>query len=182
MVWPVRLAASKLTSATAWEWLPGVVTEGKTVVVRTRDAHGVSPRKAGDGVVFDAAPLRVGTALGNFIVSACAREWQPGQEVQLLLRPQDAQVLHKPPEGANQFTAQVLDCLFRLTRDRGHSLVLVTHNEATASLCRRVLRLRGVFCPRPHRQKRRGGLFASPAHGQRRRHGPGHGNGRGRGL
>jgi ABC-type Fe3+/spermidine/putrescine transport system ATPase subunit len=39
------------------------------------------------GVVFDAAPLRVGTALGNFIVSACAREWQPGQEVQLLLRP-----------------------------------------------------------------------------------------------
>jgi len=64
------------------------------------------------GVVLDAAPLRVGTALGNFIVSACAREWQPGQEVQLLLRPQDAQVLHKPLEGENQFTAQVLDCLF----------------------------------------------------------------------
>lgn len=64
------------------------------------------------GVVLGLAPLRVGTALGNFLVSACARDWQPGQKVRLLLRPQDAQVLPGQPELENQFTARVLDCLF----------------------------------------------------------------------
>lgn len=37
---------------------------------------------------------------------------------------------------------QVLDYLFGLTRDRGHTLVLVTHNEAVAAECERRLVLR----------------------------------------
>jgi len=37
---------------------------------------------------------------------------------------------------------QVLDYLFRLTRDRGHTLVLVTHNADVAALCDRALILR----------------------------------------
>jgi predicted ABC-type transport system involved in lysophospholipase L1 biosynthesis ATPase subunit len=36
----------------------------------------------------------------------------------------------------------VLDCLFALTRSRGHALVLVTHNEKLAASCNRVLRLK----------------------------------------
>jgi predicted ABC-type transport system involved in lysophospholipase L1 biosynthesis ATPase subunit len=36
---------------------------------------------------------------------------------------------------------QVLDHLFRLTRERGHTLVLVTHNDKIARSCDRVLRL-----------------------------------------
>ena len=36
---------------------------------------------------------------------------------------------------------QVLDCLFALTRSKGHALVLVTHNERLASTCDRLLRL-----------------------------------------
>ena len=38
---------------------------------------------------------------------------------------------------------QVLDLLFGLTRDRGHTLVMVTHSETTAQRCDRVLRLQG---------------------------------------
>lgn len=37
-------ARSKLPAATAWESLPGVVTEGKTVVVRTRDGQSAKGR------------------------------------------------------------------------------------------------------------------------------------------
>ncbi|MCX6997228.1 MAG: ABC transporter ATP-binding protein [Kiritimatiellaeota bacterium] len=37
---------------------------------------------------------------------------------------------------------QVLDYLFRLTRGRGHTLVLVTHNAEVAALCDRALILR----------------------------------------
>lgn len=37
---------------------------------------------------------------------------------------------------------QVLEYLFALTRDRGHTLVMVTHNEAVAKMCRRQLVLR----------------------------------------
>lgn len=37
---------------------------------------------------------------------------------------------------------QVLDYLFALTSERGHTLVMVTHNEAVAALCRRQLHLR----------------------------------------
>jgi predicted ABC-type transport system involved in lysophospholipase L1 biosynthesis ATPase subunit len=36
---------------------------------------------------------------------------------------------------------QVLACLFSLTRDRGHSLILVTHNAGIAASCTRTLRL-----------------------------------------
>jgi len=36
----------------------------------------------------------------------------------------------------------VLEHLFALTRDRGHTLVMVTHNEAVARMCRRQLQLR----------------------------------------
>jgi predicted ABC-type transport system involved in lysophospholipase L1 biosynthesis ATPase subunit len=36
---------------------------------------------------------------------------------------------------------QVLDYLFALTRERGHTLVMVTHNEAVARLCQRQLHL-----------------------------------------
>lgn len=36
---------------------------------------------------------------------------------------------------------QVLDCLFSLTRDLGHSLILVTHNAGIAKSCSRILRL-----------------------------------------
>lgn len=36
----------------------------------------------------------------------------------------------------------VLECLFALTRDRGHTLVMVTHNENVAKMCRRQLVLR----------------------------------------
>jgi predicted ABC-type transport system involved in lysophospholipase L1 biosynthesis ATPase subunit len=35
----------------------------------------------------------------------------------------------------------VLALLYALTRDRGHALVMVTHNEAIASSCDRCLRL-----------------------------------------
>jgi predicted ABC-type transport system involved in lysophospholipase L1 biosynthesis ATPase subunit len=38
--------------------------------------------------------------------------------------------------------AHVLDCLFRLTKERGHSLVVVTHNTRIAGSCDRVLHLR----------------------------------------
>jgi len=38
---------------------------------------------------------------------------------------------------------QVLSHLFSLTRDRGHSLVVVTHSETIAASCDRVLRLSG---------------------------------------
>ncbi|HNW95488.1 MAG TPA: ABC transporter ATP-binding protein [Anaerolineaceae bacterium] len=64
------------------------------------------------GVVLSLAPLRVGTALGVFRVSDCARAWQPGEKVQLLLRPREARVFAGQPEGENQFTARVRDCLF----------------------------------------------------------------------
>lgn len=37
---------------------------------------------------------------------------------------------------------QVLEHLFALTRERGHTLVMVTHNEAVAQRCRRQLQLR----------------------------------------
>jgi putative ABC transport system ATP-binding protein len=36
---------------------------------------------------------------------------------------------------------QVLDHLFSLTRERNHTLVLVTHNDHIARSCNRVLRL-----------------------------------------
>ena len=36
---------------------------------------------------------------------------------------------------------KVLDLLFSLTRERGHALVLVTHNERVAASCDRVMRL-----------------------------------------
>ena len=64
------------------------------------------------GVVIGQEPLRVGTALGSFQVSACARQPRLGTSVLLLLRPQDARVLAGQPEGENQFTARVQDCLF----------------------------------------------------------------------
>lgn len=38
---------------------------------------------------------------------------------------------------------QVLDYVFSLTRDRGHTLVMVTHNEKVAAQCARTLRLAG---------------------------------------
>ena len=42
---------------------------------------------------------------------------------------------------------QVLDYLFRLTRGRGHTLVMVTHNAEVAALCDRALILRdGRLC------------------------------------
>ncbi|MGQ9660825.1 MAG: ABC transporter ATP-binding protein [Kiritimatiellia bacterium] len=42
--------------------------------------------------------------------------------------------------------AQVLECLFALTRGRNHALILVTHNEKVARACSRILRLeRGVL-------------------------------------
>lgn len=37
---------------------------------------------------------------------------------------------------------QVLDYLFALTRERGHTLILVTHNDAVAGLCHRQVHLR----------------------------------------
>ena len=37
---------------------------------------------------------------------------------------------------------QVLEYLFRLTRDRGHTLVMVTHNADIAARCNRTLLLR----------------------------------------
>lgn len=44
--------------------------------------------------------------------------------------------------------AQVLKCLFSMTRERGHSLVLVTHNPRIAAECDSVLRLEdGVLRP-----------------------------------
>ncbi len=43
---------------------------------------------------------------------------------------------------------QVLAYLFALTRDRGHSLVIVTHSEAIAASCDRILRLSdGILGP-----------------------------------
>jgi putative ABC transport system ATP-binding protein len=43
---------------------------------------------------------------------------------------------------------QVLDYLFSLTKGRGHTLVLVTHNEKVAASCDRTLRLReGLVVP-----------------------------------
>lgn len=64
------------------------------------------------GVVAGLAPLRVNTALGTFRVGACFQEWQLGREVQLLLRPRDAQVLSGQSERENQFPARVQDSLF----------------------------------------------------------------------
>ncbi len=44
--------------------------------------------------------------------------------------------------------ASVLDLLFSLTRDRGHALVMVTHNESIAKTCGRCLLLdEGVLVP-----------------------------------
>jgi putative ABC transport system ATP-binding protein len=37
---------------------------------------------------------------------------------------------------------QVLDMLFALTKERGHTLILVTHNDSVAHSCDRVLCLR----------------------------------------
>lgn len=53
-------------------------------------------------------------------------------------------VLADEPTGNLDSTTgqQVLDYLFALTRERGHTLVMVTHNEAVARLCRRQLHLR----------------------------------------
>jgi predicted ABC-type transport system involved in lysophospholipase L1 biosynthesis ATPase subunit len=36
---------------------------------------------------------------------------------------------------------QVLDCLFELTSDRNHTLIMVTHNEQVAARCRRTIRM-----------------------------------------
>ncbi len=36
---------------------------------------------------------------------------------------------------------QVLECLFRLTRDAGNTLIVVTHNAEIAALCDRLLRM-----------------------------------------
>ncbi len=36
---------------------------------------------------------------------------------------------------------QVLDCLFELTSDRHHTLIMVTHNEQVAARCRRTIRM-----------------------------------------
>jgi predicted ABC-type transport system involved in lysophospholipase L1 biosynthesis ATPase subunit len=38
--------------------------------------------------------------------------------------------------------SQVLDCLFSLTRERGRTLIVVTHSESLAAMCDRTLRLR----------------------------------------
>jgi len=53
-------------------------------------------------------------------------------------------VLADEPTGNldSQTGAQVLEYLFRLTRDRGHTLVLVTHNAEVAARCDRALILR----------------------------------------
>ena len=53
-------------------------------------------------------------------------------------------VLADEPTGNldSQTGRQVLDYLFQLTRDRGHTLVLVTHNAEVAALCDRALILR----------------------------------------
>lgn len=64
------------------------------------------------GSVVGLEPLRVKTALGVLQASACGQEWQVGGAAQLLLRPRDALVLHGMPEGENQFSACVVDCLF----------------------------------------------------------------------
>jgi len=36
---------------------------------------------------------------------------------------------------------QVLDCLFELTSDQQHTLIMVTHNEQVAARCRRTIRM-----------------------------------------
>ena len=36
---------------------------------------------------------------------------------------------------------QVLECLFRLTRDAGNTLIVVTHNANIAALCDRLVRI-----------------------------------------
>ncbi len=53
-------------------------------------------------------------------------------------------VLADEPTGNldSQTGQRVLDYLFDLTRTRGHTLVLVTHNEAVAGLCHRRLHLK----------------------------------------
>ena len=53
-------------------------------------------------------------------------------------------VLADEPTGNldSQTGRQVLNYLFQLTRDRGHTLVLVTHNAEVAALCDRALILR----------------------------------------
>jgi len=54
-------------------------------------------------------------------------------------------VLADEPTGNldNTTGAQVLDYLFRLVKARGHTLLLVTHNEQVARACDRMMRLSG---------------------------------------
>ncbi len=70
-------------------------------------------------------------------------EQQRAALARALMNEPDLVLADEPTGNLDSATGQqVLDYLFALTRERGHTLVMVTHNEAVARLCQRQLHLR----------------------------------------
>ncbi len=70
-------------------------------------------------------------------------EQQRAAIARALMNEPDIVMADEPTGNLDSKTGQVvLDYLFDLTRGRGHTLLLVTHNEAVADMCTRRLRLK----------------------------------------
>lgn len=69
-------------------------------------------------------------------------EQQRAALVRALMNQPDLLLADEPTGNLDSVTgAQVLDALFALTRQAGHTLIMVTHNQAVARRCTRILEL-----------------------------------------
>jgi len=85
----------------------------------------------------------LGHRVGHRPYELSGGEQQRAALARALMNEPEVVLADEPTGNLDSKTGQVvLDYLFDLTRSRGHTLVLVTHNEAVAKLCGRTLVLR----------------------------------------
>ena len=85
----------------------------------------------------------LGHRVGHRPYELSGGEQQRAALARALMNEPEVVLADEPTGNLDSKTGQVvLDYLFDLTRSRGHTLILVTHNEAVAKLCGRTLSLR----------------------------------------
>jgi putative ABC transport system ATP-binding protein len=103
---------------------------------------GVSVREARKKAEVTLNHVQLGHRLGHFPHQLSGGESQRVAIARALTVEPELMLADEPSGNLDRQTGdQVMGLLFELVRARGHSLILVTHNEEQAALCDRVLHL-----------------------------------------